>query len=428
MNDKRIAVNGVDASSGGYLGDGLTASKVAAAARGEMGVGGAGIGDREVLEQRHRRDREKTLGPMAGIRVNDLASAGWGVVFASNVDPAVVEALQPLLDLRARQAGGCFQRFAGHEGYRVGSEDESVRSFLKRRRVLPSMPADPQRRALLPDARGQPGRVPFRFQYGLRRRLCRGPALVREPRRHARPRRVRPLCADPWSRPSRSTLERAGHGGRCSSEWPTKATRRLRSALTTWCGRSARPSPRPTNSTRPAGAWRLSDRRRPASTTSPAFSTGPIPRPALHGEPRGGVPERAPAPVAAPGRLAVPGLARAARMARRHPCRPVPCGRRRFRNSPARGDGRVPLRLLRRGHSRTRRLRPSRPVRFSPGAGPAALRRPAAATAAPPGGAGGDRTRRARLELLVPRRRRCRPPAPDVPERRAGAGRGPPRG
>ena len=167
MNNKRIAVNGVDASSGGYLGGGLTAGEVAAVAREERGAGRPGRDDAEGLDERRRRDTEKRLGPMAGTRPDDLASAGWGVVFASDSDPAVAEALQPLLDLRARQAGDRFQRLAGHEGYRVGSADESVRSFLKRRRVLPSMPADPQRVPYYLMLVGGPESVPFRFQYGL---------------------------------------------------------------------------------------------------------------------------------------------------------------------------------------------------------------------------------------------------------------------
>jgi len=104
---------------------------------------------------------------MAGIQANDLASAGWGVVFASDIDPAVVEALQPLIDFRGRQAADRFQRFAGPEGYRVGAPNESVRSFLGRRKVLPSMPADPQRVPYYLMIVGSPAAVPFRFQYGL---------------------------------------------------------------------------------------------------------------------------------------------------------------------------------------------------------------------------------------------------------------------
>ncbi|MGP0062380.1 MAG: hypothetical protein ACLQGP_02095 [Isosphaeraceae bacterium] len=160
-------INGIDASCGEYLSGELTAAEVAAAARGEMGVGGVGGDDREALGERHRRDTEKRLGPIAGTRPNDLASAGWGVIFASDLDPAVVEALQPLIDFRARQAGGRFQRFAGPEGYRVGDGQESVRTFLRRRKVLPSMPADPQRVPYYLMVVGSPGAVPFRFQYGL---------------------------------------------------------------------------------------------------------------------------------------------------------------------------------------------------------------------------------------------------------------------
>jgi hypothetical protein len=155
--------NGVEACAGAYLTPALEAAEVAAAARGEWGA----RDDRESLRERHRRDMEKRLGPVAGVRVDDLDSAGWGVVFASDVGPEVAEALAPLIALRAEQAGGRFRRFDGPDGFRVGVADESVRSFLRRSRVSPSMPADPQRVPYYLMLVGSPAAVPFRFQYGL---------------------------------------------------------------------------------------------------------------------------------------------------------------------------------------------------------------------------------------------------------------------
>ena len=207
-------INGIDASCGEYLSGELTAAEVAAAARGEMGVGGVGGDDREALGERHRRDTEKRLGPIAGTRPNDLASAGWGVIFASDLDPAVVEALATPHRLPRRQAEGGFSDSPGLR---------DIGSVMGRNPCGPSCvetesaavdAGRPPAGALLPDGRRQPGRRPFPIPVRTGCRLRRRPALVRESRWHARPRRVRALRAavvesesvpGPW-RPSRRAV------------------------------------------------------------------------------------------------------------------------------------------------------------------------------------------------------------------------------
>jgi hypothetical protein len=60
-----------------------------------------------------------------------LAEAGWGVIFAQDADPALREALAPLLELRRRQAGDRFRIFSGSAGLRPR---ESASQFLERHR------------------------------------------------------------------------------------------------------------------------------------------------------------------------------------------------------------------------------------------------------------------------------------------------------
>src|SRR4051794_1078119 len=58
-----------------------------------------------VRELRKRRaDDEDHLGVVYGRDPQDLASVGWGVVVPPDLDPAVLEALEPLLRLREEQA------------------------------------------------------------------------------------------------------------------------------------------------------------------------------------------------------------------------------------------------------------------------------------------------------------------------------------
>ena len=104
-----------------------------------------------------------------GIDGGNLADAGWGVIFPHDIDPAVGEALRPLLERRRGQAGAIkperFREFAGHLGYRSG---EAAADFVARHGVAIDMPAAPDYGVpyyLLLVA--PPTVVPYRFQYEL---------------------------------------------------------------------------------------------------------------------------------------------------------------------------------------------------------------------------------------------------------------------
>lgn len=113
---------------------------------------------------RHRRATEPTYAPIEGVDPRDLASAGWGVVFAHDADPAIREALEPLLVRRREQAGaareGRYREFSGAIGYQPG---ESKGEFLWRR-GSGFGPVDPDQMPYYLLLVGDPEAIPYRFQ------------------------------------------------------------------------------------------------------------------------------------------------------------------------------------------------------------------------------------------------------------------------
>jgi hypothetical protein len=94
----------------------------------------------------------------------DLTQTGWGVLFASDTDPAVREALQPLLDLRKSQVkdNQLFRIFEGNTGVHTG---QTASSWAMSRAVTLSAPVSPKHGVpfylLLV---GSPQQITFEFQ------------------------------------------------------------------------------------------------------------------------------------------------------------------------------------------------------------------------------------------------------------------------
>lgn len=160
-----LCFNGIDGATGNYLLPPMGADVIAAMAMGEP------------LDPRAKKDLAfwaeratlETFGLAAGMDAGNLADTGWGAIFPFDSDPAVREALTPLLTLRKEQASKQkvtrYKEFSGPTGYRPG---ESNRDFLARSGVEASQPADPDRGVpyyLL--IVGSPEQIPFRFQYQL---------------------------------------------------------------------------------------------------------------------------------------------------------------------------------------------------------------------------------------------------------------------
>ena len=129
--------SGVNARNGEYLAPALAAAALSAIAEGRE------LTAAEALEVKRRQQAgAKTLGVAAGIDENDLAQAGWGIVFAAD-EPRTDEllaALEPLRTLRAEQAGPLFKVFRDDAGLK---REEAGWEFLARHGAGPG-PVDPK--------------------------------------------------------------------------------------------------------------------------------------------------------------------------------------------------------------------------------------------------------------------------------------------
>jgi hypothetical protein len=152
--DDLLYFNGVNGATGEYglrprTGEELTQQLL-----------GESSGD-NALELKGRHETKKDWGVKSDVDVKDLRQTGWGVVFTSDTDPAVREALQPLLDLRLEQAGDLFKIYEGDLGYRPGDSKEK---FLRRCGGGGSGPIDPRRVPYYLLLVGDPESIPYRFQ------------------------------------------------------------------------------------------------------------------------------------------------------------------------------------------------------------------------------------------------------------------------
>jgi hypothetical protein len=164
MAVERFHGNGVNGVTGRYQLPTLTAEQIARLALGESSdVRGLRRGPSEEVQE--LRTRMDSLQPRFGVYSdpNDLGDTGWGLIVARDVDPAVLEALAPLIEHRRAAAMGRFRTFSGDYGYRPGLLG---REFLARQRKGPG-PLDPDRVPYYLLIVGSPEAIPFEFQQAL---------------------------------------------------------------------------------------------------------------------------------------------------------------------------------------------------------------------------------------------------------------------
>ncbi|MES1240040.1 MAG: hypothetical protein ABUT39_00335 [Acidobacteriota bacterium] len=120
---------------------------------------------KEALLNRLAKPKRRFREVIDGVDPKRLDEAGWGIVVAEAddlVDDAL-EALQPLSDLRRREAGARYKVFLGADGYLRG---EDKLDFLSRHGAGPGR-VDPQKVPYYLLLVGSPEHIPYEFQYGL---------------------------------------------------------------------------------------------------------------------------------------------------------------------------------------------------------------------------------------------------------------------
>jgi hypothetical protein len=95
----------------------------------------------------------------------DLTQVGWGVIFPAAADPAIKDALQPLIDQRRRQAEPApFVIYEGAKGYRPG---DTALTWLARHKVRLDVVNPDKGMPYYLLIIGSPEAIPFEFQYVL---------------------------------------------------------------------------------------------------------------------------------------------------------------------------------------------------------------------------------------------------------------------
>jgi hypothetical protein len=120
---------------------------------------------KEILSARLGTTKRRVREVVDGVNPKKLEQAGWGVIVAKSdllVDDAL-DALQPLFNLRKREAGANYKEFLGADGY-VDGEDKL--DFLARHGAGPGR-VNPTKVPYYLLLVGSPEHIPYEFQYGL---------------------------------------------------------------------------------------------------------------------------------------------------------------------------------------------------------------------------------------------------------------------
>lgn len=160
-DDELVHFNGIDAATGEALFPPMKLSELAETALAEL-VEPKKIAELKAISATRQPGH---FGPAAFVDPSDLAETGWGVLFAFDEDPQVIEALRPLLTHRRQQTGDkIYYEYTGDEGWQP---NEDKFTFLRRKKVFLRGQVDPEKAPYYLLIVGSPEKIPYSFQFDM---------------------------------------------------------------------------------------------------------------------------------------------------------------------------------------------------------------------------------------------------------------------
>ncbi len=161
--DTTMFFNGIDATTGGYSLPPMASKQFADLLTGsEAEIDPDSTALKNWYEQYVKSDH---YGVKEGHDPKKLAESGWGIIFAHDADPAVMEALRPLMEWRKEQAAAEHEHYyKEYTGGKGGFRPKDTKSTWLVRQGGSAGPADPDKVPYYLLIVGDPARIPYRFQ------------------------------------------------------------------------------------------------------------------------------------------------------------------------------------------------------------------------------------------------------------------------